>query len=120
MPMKFAVAAHAAIIRNAQEFLRDHPEEERNSIGEVERRLTVEHTEAALWLEEKHNMVLDMYNLHNLIEFWPTARMMCAAAATAGGAAVVAMTETYTPDEFNPAHLIEYFTLPRDPAEGLS
>ncbi|MDQ1817200.1 hypothetical protein RBA41_28240 [Massilia sp. CCM 9210] len=104
----FVGAAHVEVIRQVQDFLRDHPKEKGNSAGEVARRLEIEHMGAALWLEKRHGMSIDMHNLHNLIEFWPTARML-ATAAIAGGAAAVATTETFGPDEFNPAHLIEYF-----------
>lgn len=103
-----ALQAHATIMRQARKFLRANPEEENNSTGEVARRLTVEHVTAVLWLEDKYGMLVDMYNLHNLIEFWPTARIL-SSAANAGGEAMVATSETFGAGEFNPAHLVEYF-----------
>lgn len=108
MATKLAADAHAEIVRQTEAFVRGHPAEKNNSAGEVVRRLTVEHTEAALWLEKNHKMVLDTYNLHSLVEFWPQARV--AAKAAAGGAKTMVVTsETFGAGEFNPMHLIEYF-----------
>jgi hypothetical protein len=118
IPQHNKAAATSAVIEQCKAFLQDHPGERENSIGIVSRTLQDKHMAAALWMQEKYGMELDIHNLHNVIAYWDEARALGRSMRklkTKGKeAAVLVMTEeneeTFGPGKFKPPQLIEYFS----------
>lgn len=89
------------------EFLKDHPEEKKNSTGYVHNHLEIKHVKAALWMLDHYGTRMNAHNLHDLIVHYDQYKML---AELSPSDMLVQTIDDIEPGKFDPAHLIQYFT----------